>query len=86
MVEPLGLTKSEMMRLRATPCSGTSPSSAARSRQGGSWFDAALRTVTANKLEQRDITDSFLWLIEKAQSLADIPTWIGAYEKYRSSG
>jgi GGDEF domain-containing protein len=78
--------KSEMMRLRGDTMQRDIAELRSTITQGGSWFDAALRTVTANKLEQRDITDSFLWLIEKAQSLADIPTWIGAYEKYRSTG
>ena len=28
------------------------------------------------------VSDSFFWMIHKMQLVADIPTWLGAYEKY----
>lgn len=54
--------------------------------QAGGWFDTAVRTVTADKLSQGAILDSFLWHIGLAQKVADVPTWLGAYEKARHEG
>ncbi len=50
------------------------------------WVDEALRTVTADHATKQGIADSFFWLIHKGQQVADIPTWIGAYEKAMSEG
>jgi hypothetical protein len=45
------------------------------------WVDSALRIGTLGTLERQAIADSFFWLIYKAQQVADVPTWLGAYEK-----
>jgi hypothetical protein len=48
------------------------------------WVDQALRTVTLDKLNKQAVADSFFWLIYKGQQVADIPTWLGAYENAMS--
>jgi hypothetical protein len=40
--------------------------------------------VTLDKLHKQAVVDSFFWLIYKGQQVADIPTWLGAYEKAMS--
>lgn len=50
------------------------------------WVDEALRTVTLDKVNKQAVADSYFWLIQKAQQIADVPTWIGAYEKALSEG
>jgi hypothetical protein len=45
------------------------------------WFDTMVRTVTADTVTQQNILNSLLWHIGQAQKLADVPTWLGAYEK-----
>jgi hypothetical protein len=50
------------------------------------WMDAALSTVTQDRVTRADIADSFLWIIGAAQRVADIPTWLGAYEKALAQG
>jgi hypothetical protein len=54
--------------------------------QPGGWFDDLVRTVTADKLTQQAITDAMLWHIGLAQRVADVPTWLGAYEKAMAEG
>lgn len=48
------------------------------------WIDEAMRTVTLDKVSKQAVVDSYFWLIYKGQQIADIPTWIGAYEKARA--
>ena len=36
---------------------------------------------TGDKVTRQGIADSFFWMIGKTQMVADIPTWLGAYEK-----
>lgn len=45
------------------------------------WIDEALRKTTFDTIHKQAIVDSFFWLIYKGQQIADIPTWLGAYEK-----
>ncbi len=45
------------------------------------WVDQIVSTVTADKLTKQGIVDSYFWMIAKAQLIADLPTWMGAYEK-----
>ncbi len=52
-----------------------------RLSEPGGWFDAAVRRVSAEKVTQQNVTDAFLWHIGLAQRVADVPTWLGAYEK-----
>lgn len=47
----------------------------------GGWFDNLVRGVTNDAITKQDILDTYLWHIGKAQQMADIPTWLGAYEK-----
>jgi hypothetical protein len=55
------------------------------SRPGG-WFDGLVRTVTQDHVTQQNILNSFLWHIGQAQKVADVPTWLGAYEKHMAQG
>ena len=48
----------------------------------GGWFDRAVRKMTGNLLNKQAIMDMFLFHIAIMQRTADIPTWLGAYEKH----
>lgn len=50
------------------------------------WVDSALRGVTADHVTKADIADSYFWMIGQAQRLADVPTWLGQYEKSMAAG
>jgi hypothetical protein len=52
-----------------------------RLRQPGGWFDKLVSTVSRDKVTQHQLLDAYLWHIEKMQQVADIPTWLGGYEK-----
>lgn len=52
----------------------------------GGWFDSMVRKVSADHVTQASIRDSYLWHIGMAQRVADIPTWLGQYEKSRAAG
>ena len=52
----------------------------------GGWFDQLVRTVTADRLTQQRILDSMLWHIGLMQRVADVPTWLGQYEKSMAAG
>jgi hypothetical protein len=45
-----------------------------------------LNTVTGDKVTQAGMADSFFWMIQQAQRIADIPTWLGQYEKSMAAG
>lgn len=45
------------------------------------WVDEVLRTTTLDHVTRQGVVDSYFWLIARAQRMADLPTWIGAYEK-----
>jgi hypothetical protein len=49
--------------------------------QAGSWFDSLARRATNDAVTKADMLEFFLWHIGKAQQLADVPVWLGAYEK-----
>jgi len=55
-------------------------------RTGGGWFDTAVRTVTREVVTQQHIIDSFLWHIGLMQRVADVPTWLGQFEKSMAGG
>ncbi len=50
------------------------------------WIDEALSTTTFDVVTRQGIADSFFWLIQQMQRVADIPTWLGAYEKAMAAG
>jgi ribosomal protein S18 acetylase RimI-like enzyme len=49
--------------------------------QPGGWFDRLVRTVTLDAIGKENIVNSYLWHIGVMQRVADVPTWLGAYEK-----
>lgn len=53
-----------------------------------SWFTEQMaKAAQTIGLEQApDVASSFFWLIAKAQMVADIPTWLGQYEKSMAEG
>jgi hypothetical protein len=55
-------------------------------KEPGGWFDTLLRTVTRDHLTKTGLTDAYLWHIGAMQRVADIPTWLGGYEKAMDSG
>lgn len=50
------------------------------------WVDDALRTVTAGAVTKQGMADSYFYLIQQAQLIADLPTWLGQYEKALENG
>ena len=50
------------------------------------WVDEALRLTTLDTLSRKAVADSFFWMIYKGQQIADVPTWLGQYEKSMSEG
>jgi Large polyvalent protein associated domain 22/Acetyltransferase (GNAT) family len=52
----------------------------------GGWFDNLVRTVSRDTVTQQGITDGFLWHIGLMQRVADVPTWLGQYEKSMAAG
>ena len=56
-----------------------------RLAEPGGWFDGLVRQVSADNITQQNVTDSFLWHISLMQRVADIPTWLGAYEKAKAT-
>lgn len=57
-----------------------------RLAEPGGWFDDLVRKVSSHALTQGAITDAFLWHIGLAQRVADVPTWLGAFEKHMAGG
>jgi hypothetical protein len=49
------------------------------------WVDAALETV-GDPVTRHGIADSYFWMIQQMQRVADVPTWLGAYEKAMDRG
>jgi hypothetical protein len=43
-------------------------------------------TATNDTITKQSIVDSFFWIIGVAQRVADVPTWLGAYEKAMAEG
>lgn len=55
-------------------------------RRPGGWFDALLRATTWDRVTKETFLDSYLWHIGMMQRVADIPTWLGQYEKSLAAG
>src|SRR5688572_7953070 len=45
-----------------------------------------LSKTTFNTVTKQGIADSFFWMIQTMQRVADVPTWLGAYEKAMAAG
>src|SRR4029077_9323558 len=73
--------RSDLMRLRGDKTQRDVAELQRELVKPGSWFDTMVRAVSADTLTQDDVTKSYFYLIEQAQKVADIPTWLGAYEK-----
>lgn len=50
-------------------------------QKAGGYVDTIVRKVTADKVTQQNLVNALLWHISTMQRVADIPTWLGAYEK-----
>lgn len=50
------------------------------------WVDDALKTVSAGNVTRQGMADSYFYLIQQAQLVADLPTWLGQYEKALEGG
>lgn len=50
--------------------------------KAGGWFDVAIRKVTSDRYNQRILMEMYLYHINIAQRFADVPTWLGGYEKH----
>jgi hypothetical protein len=50
------------------------------------WVEEILSTVTRDVVTQQGIADSFFFLIQQMQRVADVPTWVGQYEKSMAAG
>jgi len=78
--------KSPMMAGRVTTATQDLHDLRAAYQETGGWFDRLVRTVSSDHLTQAALTDSFLWHISVAQRVADVPTWLGQYEKSLAAG
>lgn len=56
-----------------------------RGRVSG-WIHDALHKMGVDASHMPVLADSYFYLIQKAQQIADIPTWLGGYEKAMASG
>jgi hypothetical protein len=77
---------SPMMRSRVSTATQDLHDLRQQLRQPGGWFDQAVRTVSGDHVTQQTILDGYLWHIGIAQRVADIPTWLGGYEKAMAAG
>lgn len=50
------------------------------------WVDDILKTTTLNTVGRQGVADSFFFLIQQMQRVADVPTWLGQYEKAMEAG
>jgi hypothetical protein len=50
------------------------------------WVDDVFKTLTVGTVTKQGIADSYFYLIQQAQAIADIPTWLGQYEKSLEAG
>ena len=50
------------------------------------WIDEALRATSFGAVDRQRIADSYFFLIQRLQMVADLPTWLGQYEKSRAAG
>lgn len=49
--------------------------------RAATYVDIGISKATVDKVDLQDLEDSYFWLITRMQLVADIPTWLGAYEK-----
>lgn len=77
---------SPFMRARTTTATQDIADLRATLTKPGGWFDGIVRKATADVVTQQTILDSFLWHIGLMQRVADVPTWLGAYEKHMAGG
>lgn len=78
--------KSAMMRERSNTASQDLQELKTEFYKPGGWFDGVVRTVSGDRVTQATIIDSYLWHIGLMQRVADIPTWLGQYEKSMAGG
>lgn len=78
--------RSPMMASRVTTATQDLHDVRAALQSPGGWFDKLVRAVSSDHLTQRALTDAFLWHISVAQRVADVPTWLGQYEKSMAAG
>jgi len=52
----------------------------------GGWVDEALSKTTFDLVTRQGIADSYFYLIQQMQRIADVPTWLGQYEKSMAAG
>ena len=76
---------SPFMRNRSTTATQDINDVHARLSEPGGWFDAMVRDVTGGRVNQSVMASAFLWHIGLAQKIADVPTWLGAYEKAKAT-
>ncbi len=50
------------------------------------WVEEALSTVTFDTVTKAGIADSYFYMIQQMQRVADVPTWLGQYEKSMNAG
>lgn len=50
------------------------------------YLSFGIEKATLDKLDLEDLQRSFFWMISRAQLIADVPTWLGAYEKFTAQG
>ena len=55
-------------------------------QQAGDWSTNIVRNRDVDKLTQQHVLNSYLWHIGIMQRVADVPTWLGGYEKARAGG
>ena len=77
---------SPMMRSRAATANQDLNDLRSDLRRAGGWFDQLVQRATGDRLTQTALLDGFLWHIGKMQQVADVPVWLGAYEKHMAGG
>lgn len=73
--------RSEFMRNRHQTATQDLADVQAQLGQAGSWFDVMIRRASFDRVTQADLLNSFMWHIGIMQRVADVPTWLGEYEK-----
>jgi hypothetical protein len=78
--------KSDMMRARYGTASQDLHDLRATLGQPGGWFDRLVRTVSNDHATQKTLTDSYFMFLAMGQRFADVPTWMGEYQKHIDAG
>ena len=78
--------RSTMMRNRAASATQDLSDLHRTLAEPGGWFDTMVRAASGDRVSVQTVVDSFLWHIGLAQRVADIPTWLGQYEKSMAGG